>query len=444
MTRGAAAQRVLIVVHGYPPRVTGGAEMRAARTAVGLGRRGFDVRVLAFEAHTPGDLGWADTIQDGILVRRLTGNPAAGQDPFRASYDNRAIGGAIEAALDEWRPALLHLFSGYLMSASVVNAASRRHVPVVVSLTDYWWFCHRITLVRPDGRRCAGSSASGCALCYAERRRRWRVPAAVWPAAAERLWEWAAAWPFVGSRIGLPLVNERAAALAAALDHVQAFVAPSRFLAEFYVRRGVPRRRVRVVRQGVEIASSPLRVRSDRLRFGFIGQVKAHKGVDLLLDAWSRLTGPRPRSLLLYGASAGEDTYGERIRRMTARLPDVEWRGVFGADQRWDVLSRLDAIVVPSRWVENSPNVILEAQTVGLPVVGTNIGGIAELVTHERNGLLFDPDSVTDLSRQLQRLIDEPDLVGRLSRQSLPLRTLDDELQDLVDVYRGLPGSRLP
>lgn len=438
------AERILIIVHGYPPSATGGAEMRAARTAAGLARLGFDVRVLAFDAHTPAELRWADTVQDGVVVRRLTGNLAAGQCAFRASYDNRAIGSAVEAALDEWRPALLHLFSGYLMSASVVHAASRRHVPVVVSLTDYWWFCHRITLVRPDGRRCAGPSPSGCALCRAERRRRWRVPAGVWPAAAERLWEWAAAWPVVGSRMGLPLVNERAATLAAALEHVREFVAPSRVLAEFYVRHGVPRRRIHVVRQGVEIARCPLRVRSDRLRFGFIGQVKPHKGVDLLLDAWSRLTGPRPRSLLLYGAAAGEEAYGERVTRMIARLPDAEWRGVFGAEQRWDVFSRLDVVVVPSRWVENSPNIILEAQAVGLPVVGTNIGGVAELVMHERNGLLFETDSVTDLSRQLQRLIDEPDLVGRLAHQSLPLRTLEDELQDLVGVYRGLPNSELP
>ena len=55
------------------------------------------------------------------------------------------------------------------------------------------------------------------------------------------------------------------------------------------------------------------------------------------------------------------------------------------------MLASTDVIVIPSLWVENSPNVILESPgDAGFRVVGSNIGGIAELVPHDRNGLVFE------------------------------------------------------
>jgi glycosyltransferase involved in cell wall biosynthesis len=61
-------------------------------------------------------------------------------------------------------------------------------------------------------------------------------------------------------------------------------------------------------------------------------------------------------------------------------------------------------LVVPSRWYENSPNVILEAQAMGLPVVTADHGGMAEMVRHEVDGLLFEPDNTASLASALSRL----------------------------------------
>jgi glycosyltransferase involved in cell wall biosynthesis len=220
-------------------------------------------------------------------------------------------------------------------------------------------------------------------------------------------------------------------------------IAPSQYLADIYVRHGLDPALIRVWRQGVALNSCRLRQPATELRVGYLGQMKYHKGVDLLLDAWGRLSGDRKRHLSLFGSDAGEKGYGRQLRSSIARLDDVRWAGEFRSTEVWDVLAAMDVLVVPSRWVENSPNVILEAQAVGVPIIGSNLGGVAEMVHHERNGLLFTVDDASDLARQLQRLLDEPDLLTRLRQRQITFRTLDDEVDQIDALYGELvPGPQ--
>jgi glycosyltransferase involved in cell wall biosynthesis len=142
--------------------------------------------------------------------------------------------------------------------------------------------------------------------------------------------------------------------------------------------------------------------------------------------------------LQLYGSSTGEPAYGDWVHRAVDRLPDASWEGQFHPEQLWEVLAELDVLVVPSRWPDNSPNIILEAQAAGLPILGSNVGGIPELVAHERNGLLFEPDDAAGIARQLQRLLDEPDLLARLQQQAPRVRTIAEEHDEIAGLYQRL------
>jgi glycosyltransferase involved in cell wall biosynthesis len=175
---------------------------------------------------------------------------------------------------------------------------------------------------------------------------------------------------------------------------------------------------------------------------GYLGQVKAHKGVDLLIDAWSQLSGDTPRDLLLYGSDAGEEEYGARLRSASAALPGVHWRSVYRGDEVWHVLSGLDLVVVPSRWAENSPNSILEAQAMGLPVIGSRMGGITEMIDDGVTGLLFDPDDAADLARKLQMLLDVPELLAQLRASVKPFRTLAQEIDHVEQIYQRVVADR--
>jgi glycosyltransferase involved in cell wall biosynthesis len=87
--------------------------------------------------------------------------------------------------------------------------------------------------------------------------------------------------------------------------------------------------------------------------------------------------------------------------------------------------------VVPSIWYENSPYSILEAFAHGLPVIATDLGGMAELVRHEESGLLFRRGDAASLAQQLARLLREPSLLGLLRSGVPPVKASSEEIDEI-------------
>src|SRR4029079_3623284 len=121
------------------------------------------------------------------------------------------------------------------------------------------------------------------------------------------------------------------------------------------------------------------------LRLGFVGTLVWHKGAHLLLEALARLP-PGGWTLDVWGDPAHFPAYVERRRGMARGLP-VHFRGAFLGGEAAMVYGGMDALVVPSLWLENSPLVIHEAFQCGVPVVGARLGGIAGLVREGVDGL---------------------------------------------------------
>jgi glycosyltransferase involved in cell wall biosynthesis len=259
---------------------------------------------------------------------------------------------------------------------------------------------------------------------------------------AQLFWDRVAALPDGRWWPALDHQHKRLQEMVDTLNTVSVLISPSSFAAEMYAQHGVQRQRLRVSRQGVSLLSCPLHVRSTAFRAGYFGQMKAHKGVDVVLDAWERLRGDTQRRLTFYGSDAGEPQYGEQLRQRLRTLTHVEWPGAIPGVGLWEALSHLDVVVVPSRWAENSPNVILEAQAMGVPVVGSRLGGIPELVTHGKNGLLVDPDSPAALADALQTLMDDVDLRRQMSYHAVPFRTIEEEIADITAAYEAACLSR--
>ena len=94
-------------------------------------------------------------------------------------------------------------------------------------------------------------------------------------------------------------------------------------------------------------------------------------------------------------------------------------------------------MVVPSLWYD-FPLVIREAFASDTPVIATDLGGMAEAVEQEVNGLLFERDNVEDLARQLQRIIDEPKLLEHLRVGLPPVKSIAEEVGELQTIYDSL------
>ena len=93
-------------------------------------------------------------------------------------------------------------------------------------------------------------------------------------------------------------------------------------------------------------------------------------------------------------------------------------------------------MVVPSQWLETGPLVVLEAFAAGTPVIGSNLGGIAELVTDGVDGLLVDPaSSPAAWADSLRRVCSDPDLLVSLRAGIRPPRHSRDTAIEIMPVY---------
>ena len=181
---------------------------------------------------------------------------------------------------------------------------------------------------------------------------------------------------------------------------------------------------------------------SPSLRVGYMGQITWHKGIHVLLEAARRMP-DAPVIVRVYGDTAPFPEYTARLRHLIAEDKRLQLAGLYDRQELSRILQELDVIVVPSLWYENSPNVILEALACRTPVIASNLGGMAELIQHGRNGLLFEAGNASDLAAQLGRLVEEPGLLDALRRGTGPVRSMDEEISELVGIYERAVGSRV-
>jgi glycosyltransferase involved in cell wall biosynthesis len=150
-----------------------------------------------------------------------------------------------------------------------------------------------------------------------------------------------------------------------------------------------------------------------RVRLTFLGELGRRKGSPQLMEALGRLATRKDWTATLAGNGDVEETRAS-ARRLGIE-DKVEIPGWLDSEATAQVLRRSDVLVLPT-FIENLPMTILEAFACGIPVVTTPVAAITEAVEHERNGLLVPVGDIDALTDALRRLIEDPDLRGRLGR----------------------------
>ncbi|MGE0192657.1 MAG: glycosyltransferase [Planctomycetota bacterium] len=203
-----------------------------------------------------------------------------------------------------------------------------------------------------------------------------------------------------------------------ALRKADAVVVVSDALAERLAARGVPRERIHRVDNGidaVQVADAADRGRAAaRAALGAsghqrlivaLGRTSPEKGQDVLLEAFARVAPEAPDLRL---ALVGDGADRERLTARAAALGLADrvalpgWRSDGPA-----CLAAAEVAVLPSR-TEGLPIALLEALAVGVPVVVTDVGAMAEVVEHGRAGLVVPPDDAAALARALTRVLADP------------------------------------
>jgi glycosyltransferase involved in cell wall biosynthesis len=310
-------------------------------------------------------------------------------------------------------------------------------------LMDFWFICPSVQLLRSDGDLCDGdTSAWECISCLLANSnwyrsfRKFPVPEAI----RSRPLEWLSRVNIIAKQRGMRgmLLNmaERKLELAAALSLPDRILTHSKIVQQLFGRNVSVR--VDLLRNGQSLpwqGQFPLKVSSSILRFGYIGQIERIKGVHVLVEAFQKASINQHARLDIWGDLTRNSAYVTELKALSDHNPSINFLGRFDRAQLASVLSEIDVLVVPSIWYENAPLVIQESFAAGIPVITSNLGGMAEAVTREVNGLLFERGDSTDLARQIKRIVEEPALLSQLKAGIPAIKAIEDEAEQLEQIY---------
>jgi glycosyltransferase involved in cell wall biosynthesis len=296
----------------------------------------------------------------------------------RMLYSTSASRG-MDAVLAEFRPDVVHMHNIYhQLSPSVLRPVARRRVPAVMTLHDYKLACPTYQFLDHGNlcqaclgghfqhailRRCKDGSLGSSTVMAAEL--------------------------FVHT-------------LTRAYSPVRVFICPSRFLEGRMRAAGVFPRRMTHVPHFIETDSLPVKTAPGS---GVLvaGRLSPEKGIDVAIRAVGAIDGAS-----LDIAGTGPEEAALRQLADSAAPGRVRFHGLLDKGEVQRLMLGAAVVVVPSRWYENQPMVVLEALARGVPVVGSALGGMPELISPGVTGDLVPANDPDALATALRPFLSDP------------------------------------
>jgi glycosyltransferase involved in cell wall biosynthesis len=441
--------KLLISSAGPLDGFIGGGQVYVQNLARELRRRAIDFAIVSPDAWSGASDGlfhvaWREW--EGIRVAGVSLNPAKVSAGDRWSSISDAMLDGLRKVLDTVQPDVMHLNG---LKAALVALGREKKIPTVVTAHHGGIACPAGAQLQPDDSVCEKPvDARWCVGCYCQQLpgggAMGKILAAVPPIIYRplgRALNQMSNPGYAGRAAMYPwLVEQTIPAMRIAVTQADQYIAPSRAIANVLIRNGTPVDRIRIVPHGISpLPAKPIEGLGSRpVRFGYVGQISRPKGVKFLLEAFSRLT-PDSARLEIIGTPqrAGEKAYLEEAMKPLAGRDDVVLRGAVPHADVADAIARFDVLVLPAIYLEVFGLVILEAFSVGRPVIVTDCGGPAEIVRDGVDGLIVPPRDVDALARAMQSLIDDPRRIAAMASAIQPVRTLDQHVDNLEQILQS-------
>lgn len=322
----------------------------------------------------------------------------------------------VQERIRRFKPDLAHIHNFFpRLSPSVHSACYAAKIPVVQTLHNYRLLCPAATFLR-DGKVCED--------CLGK-----TIP---WPAVQHGCYR--------QNRLASAAVANMLAvhrAFGTWSRTVSRYIALTQFSRDKFIAGGWP---------GDKIAVKPNFVDPDPgMGTGngdyalFVGRLSEEKGIRTLLDAWSLLSTSHRLKIV------GEGPLAPLVKDASAMGSGIEWLGGRSKDEVLALMANATFLIFPSTWYETFGLVIIEAFSVGLPVIASRLGAMAELVSDGETGLLFTPGRSDDLAAAIEWAFSHS---GQLQAMRLRARcefekeyTKNANYETLVEIYKSTLNS---
>lgn len=430
--------RIAHLTFGYYPDPVGGTEVYVRALAQEQKHIGHHVVIVA-----PGNQ-YAHYEHEGFAVYRygVKNNVDNVAELYRATESVSVQD--FEQMLDAVRPDVLHVH-GYTAAVTreLLSSARQRGARIVFTYHTPTATCVRGTLLRWGTDVCDGFlDAKVCTACMLQAGGLTRPVATLVaraPAVPSKL--------LPNSRIGTALrmgelVALRHEEIRSFLSGVDRIVATSQWVFELLLRNGVAPGRVTLSRQGTCLnAIRDLQpVSQGSLRLAFFGRIERIKGLHVVMSALQRIRNA-DLALDVYGIATADDAYTRAVRSQARSDSRIRMHEAIPRSRVLETMRAHDAVVVPSQWLETGPLVVLEAQAAGLPVLGSNLGGIRELVRDGVDGMLIERDDVHAWAEAIEKLCADRAMLAKLAAGVALPRSMKTVAGEMDAVYAQAVSS---
>ena len=229
---------------------------------------------------------------------------------------------------------------------------------------------------------------------------------------------------------------------------LDAYIAPSKAVKYVYTCHGYSNDRIEVVPYFVPMRARKISIVSKCgdpkiFKILYVGKLDVHKGVDILIQAFSYVARcHRNTNLIIVGDGPEFGKYKKLVYDLGISSK-VFFAGKVSISQVWKYYSMADVFVHPAIWFEPFGRTILEALSFQLPLIVSNVGAPPEII--KKAGLVFEKGNVTDLVRKLELIIENDALRKRLiSNSSTVLQGYHAEklLGKIVGIYERVLENR--
>lgn len=387
--------KILIVNSLYYPNIIGGAEKSTQLLAEGLANKGFKVIVVCIHSQE-------DSIKfhNGVRIYYLYHRNVYFRFKKKNFLDNILkplnylidlynpwIGKTFDRILKIEKPDIVHTNNIDCFSPIIWKKLKRLKIPLVHTLRDYQLICARGTMFKRH--KLCENQCLECKILTLTKK-----------------------WLFKNINIVVGISN---------------YILEKHL--EFDMFKNTQKREIIPNPLISDPISSPKTCVNKPLRFLYLGGIFDHKGFYFLINTFSKLEEANNKYELWVG---GRGEYKENIGI------NIKYLGFINSE---DIYPKIDVIIVPSLWNEAFGRIIIEANSYGLPVIGSDRGGIPESILQGKTGFIFNPNKENELLKYIKIFIDNPDLVLKLSPNCLKYSEnfkIDKILDAYIRLYKTL------
>ena len=278
----------------------------------------------------------------------------------------------IRILLRERCPDILHVHNTFpLISPSIFYAAYHENVPTVLSLHNYRLLCLNSYLFR-DGRNCEACLTSET----------------FFPGVLHKCYQNSLPGSLVA--FGISSLHDL---LKTYRKHVDAFIVLTDFAKEKFISWRLPSEKIFVKPNFVHYLNQGTQEKENF--FLYVGRLSPEKGLGLLLRAWSKYPSLPPIKII------GQGPLELDLMHAATEISQLEYLGQLPPNEVHKWMGKAKALIFPSQWYEGLPLTIIEAFAQGTPVIASRLGSMESLITHEYNGLHFEPGNIEDMVFQI-------------------------------------------